>query len=179
MIPSFVIHRSVRMENTTTRQAFYSLQQVEEGTKHYVEVRWGKLGTAGQSQRFEHTSRGQALQFLLDRAAEKKDRGYVIKEDVRGDFPPVAAQHAPGCQCADCNRARAAKGEQAVKPFCFGIAVHLSAEDEVCQGCKYRFECSALCGKKVAWKGKAEAKAQAADKDSFAAVAKRRQDDAW
>ena len=46
----------------------------------YVSLQWGKIGTLGQAQHKEFKSRGEAINFALEKLKEKLKKGYEIKE---------------------------------------------------------------------------------------------------
>jgi len=59
----------------------YAYYDKEKGRDNniYVSLQWGKIGNSGQAQHKEFKSRGEALDFALEKLKEKLNKGYEIK----------------------------------------------------------------------------------------------------
>lgn len=82
---SNIIHREVRLENTTSRHAFLELTLVEDGVlgDWAVKEAWGAIGTSGQHKQFTFgKSKALALAFISQKIAAKKQRGYEVTKDT-------------------------------------------------------------------------------------------------
>jgi predicted DNA-binding WGR domain protein len=81
-----------RLENTTNRSAFWEIEYTPGGKMRVAAIRWGRLGTAGQSKQLE-------VNAALDRARQKlSQRGYeVVGVEIDGASTMVAlSAPAPG-----------------------------------------------------------------------------------
>jgi len=58
----------------------YTDKETGKDNNIYVSLQWGRIGTSGQAQHKEFKSRGEAINFALEKLKEKLNKGYEVKK---------------------------------------------------------------------------------------------------